>query len=154
MIEQVTGSDRELIDRLVQIEHEAFGEIGLNQWTLMSFIRHGRVFCLREAGSAVALAEYMLDWNQPDRAYLLGVSVASAWQGLGFGTRLLEESFLRLEKEGIREVELTVDPNNRSAREVYERKLGFKTVEYREDEYGEGIHRLIMRVQFGEELRE
>jgi ribosomal-protein-alanine N-acetyltransferase len=51
-----------------------------------------------------------------------------------------------LHQENITEIELTVDPNNVAAVAIYEKKLGFQIIERRENEYGMGENRLVMKL--------
>ncbi|MGE5370403.1 MAG: GNAT family N-acetyltransferase [Solirubrobacterales bacterium] len=146
MIERLETVIPEVVARIAEIEREAFAGGGFDEWTLVPFIRHGRVYTIRQDQTIVGVVEYMLDWESKNHAYLLGVSIDRQHQGLGLGTRLLEVSLAELAGEGIREVELTVDPANAAAVEVYDRKLGFEVVDYRENEYGPGVHRQVMRV--------
>ena len=55
----------------------------------------------------------------------------------------MEEVLVGLRKDGFKKVTLTVSESNLAAVKIYE-KCGFKKVEYRQDEFGEGEHRLYM----------
>ncbi|MDF2636183.1 MAG: GCN5-related N-acetyltransferase [Pelosinus sp.] len=145
MIELVQTVESALVKRLVELEKDAFGIGGMNEWHLVPFIRHGRVYIIRRNHKVVGLIQYMLDWNLPEKAYMVGVSVDREWRGRGVGTELLKESFNRLYQDHIKEIELTVDANNVAAVTVYEKKLGFVIAELRENEYGEGENRLVMK---------
>lgn len=144
MIELVRKLEPKLIQRLVQIEKEAFGEGGLNVWNLVPLIRHGRVYVYKKDLEVIGVIQYMLDWDSPRKAYIMGVSISKEFRGLGLGTELLKNSLKTLSKENIEEVELTVDPNNVVAVEIYKKKLGFKVTDSRRNEYGEGEDRLVM----------
>ncbi|MCC5465626.1 GNAT family N-acetyltransferase [Pelosinus baikalensis] len=146
MIELVQNVEPALINRLVELEISAFGDGGLNKWHLVPFIRHGRVFIIRKDREIVGLIQYMLDWGRPQKAYMVGVSTDKNCRGQGLGTRLLQESFKSLHQENITEIELTVDPNNVAAVAIYEKKLGFQIIERRENEYGTGENRLVMKL--------
>lgn len=145
MIEWVQTVEPELVKRLVALEEAAFGHGGMNEWHLVPLIRHGRVYITRKNQEIVGLIQYMLDWNCPQKAYMVGVSIDAKWRGRGVGTELLKESFIWLQQDNIREVELTVDPQNISAVTLYEKKLGFVITELRDNEYGEGENRLVMK---------
>ena len=146
MIELVRTMEPEIIARLVQIETEAFGPGGLNVWHLEPLIRHGRVYVYRLDNEIVGLVHYMLDWDRPQKAYMVGVSISKESRGRGIGAELLKESFEALSKENIEEVELTVDPDNVAAVKLYESKLGFLVTDFKHDEYGEGEGRLVMKL--------
>lgn len=142
-IELVQGVDLVLLRRLVKLEADTFGTGGLNEWHLVPLIRHGRVYIAKENQTAVGLIQYMRDWNRPHRAYLSGVSIAREARGRGLGTKLIRASLQALGPDDIKEVELTVAPDNKAAIRVYE-KLGFATKGLRIDEYGAGENRLVM----------
>ncbi|MDR3584055.1 MAG: GNAT family N-acetyltransferase [Desulfosporosinus sp.] len=146
MIELVQTMDPKIITRLVQIETEAFGPGGLNVWHLEPLIRHGRVYVYQLDNEIVGLVHYMLDWDRPQKAYMVGVSISKESRGQGIGAELLKESFEALSKENIEEVELTVDPDNLAAVKLYEGKLGFLVTDFKQDEYGKGEGRLVMNL--------
>jgi ribosomal-protein-alanine N-acetyltransferase len=146
MIEWVQNVEPELVKRLVMLEEAAFGHGGMNEWHLVPLIRHGRVYIVRKNQEIVGLIQYMLDWNCPQNAYMVGVSIDKEWRGRGVGTELLKGSFVRLQQDNIKEIELTVDPQNTSAVTLYEKKLGFVATELRDNEYGEGESRLVMKL--------
>jgi len=147
MIELVRTMEPELIARLVELETEAFGPGGLTVWNLEPLIRHGRVYVYRLDNKIVGVVHYMLDWDRPKKAYMVGVSISKELRGQGIGAQLLEESFEALCKENIDEVELTVDPDNIAGVKLYETKLGFLVTDFKNDEYGEGEGRLVMKLK-------
>lgn len=148
-IELLKAVDLPLLRQLVQLEQAAFGQGGLNEWHLVPFIRHGRVFLAKENQEVVGMIQYMRDWEIPDKAYLIGVSIACQRRGKGLGTMLMRDSLLALRNENMATVELTVNPANRGAIKVYQEKLGFTVTELREAEYGEGEPRLVMVLSLG-----
>jgi ribosomal-protein-alanine N-acetyltransferase len=145
MVELITTFDKELVQRLVQLEAEAFGAGGMNEWHLVPLIRYGHVYVMRKDGEIIGAVQYLLDWNNPRKVYMMGVSIAQDHRGQGIGTQFIKETFVALAKDGIEEVELTVDPENVIAVRVYEKKLDFVVSDFRRDEYGEGEDRLVMK---------
>ena len=152
MIELIQTMEPKVIARLVQIETEAFGPGGLNVWNLEPLIRHGRVYVYRVDNEIVGLVHYMLDWDRPKNAYMVGVTISKESRGQGIGAKLLTESFEALSKDNIYEVELTVDPNNVAAVKLYEVNLGFVVTDFKHDEYGEGEGRLVMKLNIANYL--
>lgn len=148
MIELVKDLDSATLAALVRLDNLAFGVGGLNEWHYVPLVRHGRVFIFRENDIVAGAIQYMLDWENPRNAYIMGIVVDEAWRGQGIATQLLQVSFERLREEGLKGVELTVDPNNIAALKIYEQKLGFVRIGYREHEYGIGEHRLILVLKF------
>ncbi|MBP2638566.1 MAG: GCN5-related N-acetyltransferase [Firmicutes bacterium] len=144
MVELVAEIEPKLLERLVELEREAFGDGGMNEWHLVPVIRHGRVFVSKDNGIVVGEVQYMLDWDNPGLAYLIGVAVAGEVRGKGVGTTLLAESMQRLFDDKIDSVELTVEAGNVAAIKVYQDKLGFEVTDFRKNEYGPGQDRLVM----------
>lgn len=144
MIEQIKRIEPNIIQRLVQLDKEAFAEGGMNAWHLVPIIRHGRVYVLKKDKEIIGSIQYLLDWDCPKKAYMVGVSISKEFQGQGLGTGFIKESLRALSRGNIEEVELTVDANNTPAVKVYEGKLGFKVTESRKNEYGDGEDRLVM----------
>jgi ribosomal-protein-alanine N-acetyltransferase len=143
-VKLIKNIDLKLQQRLVQLEQAAFGSGGLNEWHLVPLIRHGRVFTAVHHDEIIGVIEYMLDWENPRKAYMIGVSIAENARGQGLGTRFIKKTLQALASENLMEVELTVHPDNLAAIRVYENKLGFVTTEVRKDEYGRGEDRLVM----------
>ena len=143
-VELLEAVDLPVLQQLVQLEKEAFGAGGLNEWDLVPLIRHGRVYVAKQQQKVVGLIEYMRDWDNPRKAYLVGVSIAKEMRGQGLGTILLQTTLQLLKEENMEEVELTVDPENLGAVKVYEEKLGFVKESFRLDEYGMGENRVVM----------
>lgn len=154
MAELITAIDQKLLERLVELEQEAFGCGGMNEWHLVPLIRHGGIFVSKNNDIVVGAVQYMRDWNKPELAYLVGISVAAEARGKGIGTKLLAESIQNLFEDKFAEVELTVAADNAAAVKVYKEKLGFEVTEFRQNEYGQGQDRLVMvltRERFGKE---
>lgn len=149
-VELMKNVELPFVTQLVQLEHEAFGSGGMNEWHLVPLIRHGRVFVAKENDTVIGLIQYMRDWDRPTRAYLIGVSIAEKFRGKGFGTKLIRETLQELRKDNIKEIELTVDPENRAAIGIYSDKFGFVEVSTNLNEYGEGENRLVMVLTLGE----
>jgi ribosomal-protein-alanine N-acetyltransferase len=146
MIEQIRDINLEILDRLAALDAAAFGTGGLNAWHLTPLIRHGRVFVFWQDSEIAGSVQYMLDWEHPDTAYMVGITVDQRWRGQGIASKLLQESFHQLRQQALRSIELTVDPDNLTALKLYEVKLGFSRTGYRENEYGVGEHRLALTV--------
>ncbi len=145
VVEKVTVLNAAVMERMTEIEAQAFGEGGLNIWTLVPLLRHGRVFALRDGQHIIGGAQFMRDWEDNTRAYLVGIALDALCRGKGLGTRFLSECMDALKREGIACVELTVDAANVAAVRVYREKLGFEVLETRKGEYGPGVDRVVMQ---------
>ncbi len=136
----------DLLLELVELEKGSFGEGGLNQWTLPPFLRYGRVYILENGSVVVGLAVILRSWGARDTAFIFSLEIEERLRGKGMGGFLLESIITSLGKEGIKRLELTVDPSNTAALRLYERK-GFTHVETLRDFYGKGKNRLLMRLE-------
>lgn len=134
------------VQRVADLEAQAFGAGGLNAWSLVPLGRHGRVFGCVEGEEMIAAAQVFRDWERPELAYLVGISVDDRFRGRGFGTQFLKAIHNQLALEGIGSLELTVDPRNVAAIRVYRDKLGYRVVDQRPAEYGPGEDRWSMVV--------
>jgi ribosomal-protein-alanine N-acetyltransferase len=143
-VDMIRDNDAQIVGRLSKIEEMAFGKAGLNEWTIVPLIRHGKVFALWHEREVIGGAQFIRDWKDPSRAYLVGIALDKNQRGKGLGTRFLAECLVMLKGEGVNSVELTVDAVNQPAAHVYQEKLGFGIVEERKDEYGAGENRLVM----------
>lgn len=147
-VQEVDEVEPHLLQALMEIEQEAFGVGGMNEWFLPPFVRRGQVYVLWVEGKEqpVGVAECMVTWGQPECAYLFGIAIREGWRGQGLGTRFLLEICHRLQAMGFLALDLTVAPTNVPALRVYKDKLGFETIAFHREEYGQGEDRLVMRL--------
>jgi [ribosomal protein S18]-alanine N-acetyltransferase len=129
---------------MLKIDDEVFEENILCKWSLVPYLRYGRVFGLYNSNSLEGFSIFMKMWDNPEFVYLTEIAVAGESQGKGYGYYLLLKSLLHLKKEGLSIVGLTVNPNNSRARHIYCEKFGFKLAEFRKNEYGQGQDRLFL----------
>ncbi len=148
-VEEIERVDPELISRLAELEAKAFGDGGLNEWTLPVFIRYGRVFILKDKDEILGIAQLIRDWNDQKTAFLVGISLKSSKRGRGLGNFFFRTILARLLADGIERVKLTVSPENHAARRLYE-GLGFKDSAWLKDEYGVGVDRALMSLDLTE----
>ncbi|HEY3374830.1 MAG TPA: GNAT family N-acetyltransferase [Candidatus Aquicultor sp.] len=142
-VERIQEFNTELIEKLTEIEAEPFGDGGLNRWTFPVFIRHGAVYVLKHEGSICGVADIIRDWSNPGLAFLVNFVVIKNKRGCGLGTLFLNAVIDTLHNEGVRRVQLTVDPKNERATWVYKR-AAFHEVAYLSEEYGPGDDRLLL----------
>jgi len=140
---EVTRFTRSLLEELVEIERENFGEGGLNEWTLPVVAKYGKVFIFKEGEDIKGLAELIRDWSDSQLAFLIGISLKKKHQNKGLGKIFLEKLLAQLGGTGIIKVRLTVSLENRNALNLYQ-KFGFKKIKFSLDEYGKGEDRVIL----------
>lgn len=138
------------IESIFKIEDETFGKesnnLSMNIWSLLTFIRYGKIFGFYNSGTLKGYAIYIKSWDDPTFVYLAKIAVDSECQGNGYGSILLTRSLNILKKSGIARIGLTVDPNNPRNIHLYCDKFGFHTTEFRKNEYGKGYDRLFMEL--------
>lgn len=141
--------DTELINELTEIEAEAFGDGGLNRWTFPVLIRHGVVYVIKCDGKTCGVADVIKDWVDPGLAFLINFVVRKDERGKGFGLRFMRDVVEDLRRSDIRKVQLTVDPANERAINLYER-IGFTKIAELPEEYGPSDDRLLYELELEE----
>ena len=144
-IKRLTNNFQKIIEEIIAIEKEAFGEGGLNHWGFPPFIYHGAVYVAMVDRKAVGVIEYMRDFDEENKTYLYGLAVAEDYQKQGIGNKLLDYSLKELKEHKIDTVELTVEPDNEAALNLYQ-QFDFEKIAYRKAEYGPGEDRVIMKL--------
>ena len=137
--------DPKIIEEVLAIEQEAFGDGALSEYVIIPLLHHGKVYtAVDEEGAMVACAYFMRDMADIGLSFMMGVAVLPDLRGHDVGTALLNYAFSHLKRFGITRVQLNVDPANFEALAAYREKLGFAVVESAQDEYGVGEDRLVM----------
>ena len=140
--------DLPLLEELVRIQAETFGELGLNKGTLPMFIKYGRVFLLARDREIIGSAELMKDWKDARSAFLVGFCIKKEERRKGLGKFFLQQITDRISRD-IDKVELTVAPCNQAALNVY-RQAGFEESGHLRDVYGAGEDRLLLTLTLTE----
>ena len=123
----------EVMKKIVEIEQEAFEGAGnVDLWIVKALIRYGLVFVITENDKIVCIVEYMQVFNKKS-LFLYGISTLKKYRHKGYANYL-----------SYKEIELTVAPENEIAISLY-KKHGYIQEKFLENEYGEGIHRYMMR---------
>ena len=141
---EVKKVDLPFLKRIVELEDEAFeGQGGVDLWILKALIRYGKVFILEEAGEIVSIVEYMQVFEKKE-VFLYGICTRKRFRSQGNAKKIMNLSEAYLKNEGYNAISLTVDPNNSIGIKMY-KELGYDQVEFQENEYGEGVHRYLMK---------
>ena len=137
------------IDEVLRIEYQAFAW----PWSRVNFsdsLASGySCWVCRVAGELVG---YFVLMMIVDEAHLLTISVAQAYQGKGFGARLLRQAMLGAAQAGARTLLLEVRPSNEKALALY-RHFGFRQIGVRRGYYpaeGGREDALVMTHELGE----
>ena len=144
----VQDFDLKLLKRMVGFGLDIFGELGMDEWGLVPQIRHGNVYLLKERDKKqiIGLAILMRDWEDFHCAYLFDYAIHPDYRGKDLGYYFLKIIGEDLIQQDFTKMSLTVDVENTPAIRLYQDKVGFKAVEYRQHEYGEGHDRYIMEL--------
>ncbi len=144
-IRELLPSEKERINDIAEYEELIFGDGGIGRWTIMPFVRYGKVYVLLEDEEIVSVAEIMRTFDTKD-AYIYGFFTKEKFSRKGYGSVLLNFIINEMEKSGIEAVTLTVNPENKKAVNLY-LKHGFEKAELLSEEYGENEDRLYMRLE-------
>ncbi|MFD2683888.1 GNAT family N-acetyltransferase [Streptomyces phyllanthi] len=141
-LRSVTEEDLEALARL---DEEAFAEDAYPYFVLRQLfdVWADNLLVLDDGEE---LRGYVLVATAPQRqrSCILGLGVTRDQRGRGHGRRLMLEILDRLKDDDVREVWLTVHPDNGPAIDLYQ-SLGFiGEPEIRKDYFGKGQHRLVM----------
>jgi ribosomal-protein-alanine acetyltransferase len=130
------------LDRIVEIEKASFGRYAYDRNLFAEFFHNcGELFLVVERGKTVW--GYIVTCIRGQRSELVSVAVDPAARGKGLASALLESTFRRLRRRGIRSIRLMVKATNRSARVLYE-KYGFEKVRIVQRYYEDGGDGLLM----------
>ena len=144
-IRELLPSEKERINDIAEYEELIFGDGGIGRWTIMPFVRYGKVYVLLENEEIVSVAEIMRTFDTK-YAYIYGFFTKEKFSRKGYGSVLLNFIINEMEKSGIEAVTLTVNPENKKAVNLY-LKHGFAKAELLSEEYGENEDRLYMRLE-------
>ena len=140
----ITNPDFETMSKIIKIEKEAFEGWGnVDLWIIKALIRYGFVFVVKKDDEIVSIAEYMQVFNKKS-LFLYGISTLKKYRNQGFASFLLDETEKILKSLGFEEIELTVDPQNIIAINLYKHH-GYTMEKFLEDEYGKNVHRYMMK---------
>ncbi len=143
-VSELIEPEQELLDEIKRIEARVFPKDHLDEWMLRPLSKHGKIFVLYYQDQVAGVSELMADWDDPYKTYMYGFYIREEFQGEGLGSYFMEEVLDSLADEGLRRVELTVDPFNEPACHIYIDKIGFEVEAYKEDYFGEGEDRLLL----------
>jgi [ribosomal protein S18]-alanine N-acetyltransferase len=145
-----------LLHRMVEFGINIFGELGMDEWGLVPQIRHGNVYLLKEEDKKqiIGLAILMRDWENYRTAYLFDYAISDDFRGKGLGYEFLKIIAENLIEQDFNKINLTVDVDNEAAIKLYRDKIGFESILYKKNEYGEGHNRYVMELDLEDFITE
>ncbi len=148
---RVLGSfDYKLLDSIKKLEIENLGQdAAINEWQIPVILRYGRILIAEDStGTILGVCEMIREWKEKKTAFIHSFYVVEKFRKRQVGKKLLTFALDMLKKEHFLGVELTVDPENAAALNLY-RSTGFTVRELRKNEYGKGNDRLLLELQIG-----
>lgn len=140
--------DNGLIETIKKLELENLGEdAAINEWQIPVIIRYGKFMTAEnDSGEIIGVCEVLRSWNDAYTAFIHSFYIVKNYRKIGIGRKLLEFAvgFCRAEK--FSRIELTVDPENITALNLY-KSCGFEIRQLKHNEYGSGIDRYLMALK-------
>jgi len=148
-------------------------EASVNEWVIPVIVRYGKLIVAKRYKESIrsdsrinkgAIKENDMEENivnNSDNAEIIGVCeiikslreentafihsfyIEKKYRNKGIGKKLMQNTIDALKDDNIKTIELTVDPANKSAINLYS-KCGFKRIGLRKNEYGRGVDRDLM----------
>ena len=135
-----------LLERLESFEMDAFGEAGMDRWSMPVYARYGALYIMEIDDEVAGLAGVLYSLKEMNTAYLYGLQLERGVRGKGYGALFLTELVEDLRKRGISALELTVSAENKAAMVLY-KKSAFRRIGEFKDFYGKGEDRILMRLE-------
>ncbi len=149
-IQEIKGADWKLVSRIVKLEKKNLGsEASINQWVIPVIIRYGKFIVAqksRDGSDIIGVCELIRSWKDDSKAFIHSFYIDKEYRKKGIGRKLLGKVIDILKDENFKEIELTVDPGNKIASRLY-KDFGFGRIDFRENEYGRGVNRDLMRLK-------
>jgi len=135
------------LPEVLEIERAVFPQ----PWTKGMFVHELRVPFSRSRvarlpGAAHTLAGYVCWWVVGDEAEILNIAVNPGCRRIGVGRVLVRLVLDDVVERGASRVSLEVEPDNVSARKLYE-SFGFSAAGRRRNYYARGVDALIMALE-------
>ena len=149
IIRELKDFDPQLLSNIKRLERRNLGRVAaINEWIIPVIIRYGKVFIVQntEDMRIIGICELLKSFENKFTAFIHSFYIDISYRGKGAGKKLLQEVIKILSADKIKYVELTVDPVNTAAINLY-RSFDFEKVSIRKNEYGKGIDRIFMRLK-------
>ncbi|MGM0368745.1 MAG: GNAT family N-acetyltransferase [Actinomycetota bacterium] len=147
-IVEIKKFNYQLVEKLKALEVSSFGpEAAANQWLLPVIIRYGKIIAVKAGSSFIGLCLLIRSWDNTDTAFIYSLHVKKQYRNQGIGKMLLAKAIEISKDYGIKCINLTVSPENKTAIKLY-KNFGFKINRLKKNEYGKGVHRYLMSLKF------
>jgi ribosomal protein S18 acetylase RimI-like enzyme len=126
-VEEVAEVTDDLVRTLIEIDLQTFSESTYSNYTARVFLAAGRVFLLKAEDVIIGTCVCTRSWDRPNEALMLTMGIRPGWRGRGLGHRFFQGVAKRLEKKGVRAINLLVSQDNRRALRIYQ-DTGFELI--------------------------
>lgn len=135
---------------LLVIETESF-DSGYSPYfiKMIPYLYGNTSFIAVKGRSAQGYVLAAIEQTNPRRAWILSLAVRPKARGTGLGERLMLRCLEALVQNGVKDIRLSVAPDNTRAISLYE-NLGFTYHKTAENFFGPGEGRLIMKKELNE----
>lgn len=140
----VSPDDLATLEAVAAIDREAFAPDGVTAPNLALFARAGAVFALRH-DNIIAAQAVVLGGIDRSTGFLFSLAVAASHRRSGCGRQLMIAMCDYLSKKKFQHLELTVDPKNAPALNLYLDHFGFAKAAFLKDHFGPGKDRWLLR---------
>ena len=141
--------DPELIRDLCKLEIENLGkEASVNQWVIPVLIRYGLVTIAEKVPEMeiAGVCQVIRSYRDPCAAFIHSFYIRPRLRGRHIGSMLLAKVLEKVRSDGFDSIYLTVDEENLPAVSLY-KSAGFRRKSVLNDEYGEGVHRVLYALE-------
>lgn len=140
--------DSGLLRILKKLEIENLGtDAALNDWQIPVLIKYGKfAVAMNAEEEIIGVCQALRSWSCPDVAFIHSFYIVERCRRRGAGKKFLEFIIGLLRAEKFISVELTVDPRNLQALNLY-KNSGFIIREFEKDQYGPGTDRYLMELK-------
>lgn len=149
-IQEIRGVDWKLVSRIGKLEKKNLGsKASINQWVIPVIIRYGKFIVAQksmDSSDIIGVCELIRSWKDKNTAFIYSFYIDKEYRKKGIGRMLLGKVIDILKNDDFKEIELTVDPGNKAASQLY-KDFGFKKIILRKNEYGRGVDRDLMRLK-------
>lgn len=148
-VKQVKEPDPGLMEILCRLEIENLGQdAAINQWVLPVIIRYGSLFIAgnNKNNRIIGVCEIIRSYSVPSMVFIHSFYIDHGSRNKGIGKFFLGKVLDELKSASFKEVQLTVDADNKAASNLYT-GFGFEVKSIRKDEYGKGIDRDLLSLR-------
>lgn len=144
-VKEVTEVDTELIQTVIEIDHQTFSESTFSHYSAMAILRNGIGFLLCADEDIIGACVFMRNWQRPNECSVLSMSIRPGWRGRGLGQLFVKEIIEKLRHKACHSISLLVGERNKRAIKVYE-DVGFSICDEGPRDPRSGEKYLFMRM--------